>query len=210
MNENGIQKSLEEQLEQLKAEQQQAEQIYKRRIEMGALTHDPASVQVLAQTILDRKMKIEELETQIAPKEQDIEDDYREEQSSNMREYQETSLTEYHRNPIINWLQKIVNKMEKFSEKLEQKRIMRENGRIVEPKVAKTKYEEYQDIIDTDFSTRKQGTQEKTAHQLFVEKISGNGAYHTYGKNAQSIESSRTIENLEKSDNNIQKEESYR
>ena len=210
MNENGIQKSLEEQLEQLKAEQQQAEQIYKRRIEMGALTHDPASVQVLAQTILDRKIKIEELETQIAPKEQDIEDDYREEQSSNMQEYQETSLTEYHRNPIINWLQKMVNKMEKFSEKLEQKRIMRENGRIVEPKVAKTKYEEYQDIIDTDFSTRKQGTQEKTAHQLFVEKISGNGAYHTYGKNAQSIESSRTIENLEKSDNNIQKEESYR
>lgn len=210
MNENGIQKSLEEQLEQLKAEQEQAEQIYKRRIEMGALTHDPASVQISAQTILDRKMKIEELETQIAPKEQDIEDDYREEQSSNMQEYQETSLTEYHRNPIINWLQKMVNKMEQFSDKLEQKRIMRENGRIVEPKVAKTKYEEYQDIIDTDFSTRKQGTQEKTAHQLFVEKISGNGAYHTYGKNAQTMEQHRTMASQEKIVSQMQIEDNSR
>ena len=76
--------------------------------------------------------------------------------------------------------------------------------------IAKTKYEEYQDIIDTDFSSKKQGTQQKTAHQLFVEKISGNGAYHTYGKNAQSMESSRTIENLEKPVNQTQKEASYR
>lgn len=52
--------------------------------------------------------------------------------------------------------------------------------------------------------------QQKTAHQLFVEKISGNGAYHTYGNNAQSMETSKKIENLEKSVNQTQKEESYR
>lgn len=211
MNENGIQnyKTLQEQLEDLKKEQAEAERIYRGRMELGTLNSNPASIQVLAQTILDRKIQIENLEAQIGNTGLENQE-YQEEIQDSSQEQQETSLTEYHRNPIINWLQKIVTKMEQFSEKLEQKKIMRENGKIAEPKIAKTKYEEYQDIIDTDFSSKKQETQQKTAHQLFVEKISGNGAYHTYGKNAQSMETSKKIENLEKSVNQTQKEESYR
>lgn len=206
MNENGIQKSLEEQLESLKIEQQQAEQIYKRRMEMGALSHDPESVQVLAQTILDRKIKIEELEAQISPKDQEIEDTI---QNSEQQEENQKSLVEYHKNPIIRWMQKLLIKMEQVSERMEQKRVAREN-RVLEPKIYQDKYQEYQQIIDTDFSKSGQAKTEKTPHQLFVEKISGNGAYHTYGKNAQSMETSKTIENLEKSVQQTQKEESYR
>ena len=67
MNEYGLQdaKTLKEQLEALKQEQAEAEKIYRGRMQLGALNHDPASVQVLAQTILDRKIQIEELENQI-------------------------------------------------------------------------------------------------------------------------------------------------
>lgn len=209
MNENGIQKSLEEQLESLKIEQQQAEQIYKRRMEMGALSHDPESVQVLAQTILDRKIKIEELEAQISPKDQEIEENREDTKNSEQQEENQKSLVEYHKNPIIRWMQKLLIKMEQVSERMEQKRVAREN-RVLEPKIYQDKYQEYQQIIDTDFSKSGQAKTEKTPHQLFVEKISGNGAYHTYGKNAQSMETSKTIENLEKSVNQIQKEESYR
>lgn len=222
MNENGIQnyKTLQEQLEDLKKEQAEAERIYRGRMELGTLNSDPASIQILAQTILDRKIQIEDLEKQIGNREFDNHDNYDNYDNHNYHSYQEsikgqqeTSLTEYHRNPIINWLQGIITKMEQFSEKLEQKRIMRENGRVIEPKIAKTKYEEYQDIIDTDFSYKKQGVQQKTAHQLFVDKISGNGAYHTYGKNAQNMEQARTMVNPEKIQykaNQMQKDEEVR
>ena len=91
MSENGLQKSLQEQLEQLKVKQAEAEQIYRKRIEMGALTYDPQSVQVLAQTILDRKIQIENLETQIAPKEQTEKDNYANQISDNTQQYQENS-----------------------------------------------------------------------------------------------------------------------
>ena len=165
---------------------------------MGALTDDPESVQVLAQTILDRKIQIENLETQIAPKEQTTKDYYENQISDNTQQYQETSLMQYHRNPIINWLQKMVIKMEQFSERLEQKRAMKENRIPTEPKVAETKWEEYQNTANSRFSRQNQATQEKTAHQLFVEKISGNGAYHTFGKNAQNMEQSKTMANPEK------------
>ena len=93
--------------------------------------------------------------------------------------------------------------MEQFSEKLEQKRLMRENRIPKEPKIAKTKWEEYKNIIDTKFSQEKQGTQSKTAHQLFVEKISGNGAYHTFGKNAQNMEQTKAMANQEKIENMV-------
>ena len=206
MEQNGLQKSLLEQLDALKKEQAEAERIYRGRVEMGALNSDPASVQVLAQTILDRKMKIEDIEAQIKPREQDTQDYEKEEESNVQPEYQETSLTEYHRNPIINWLQRMVAKMEQFSERLEQKMVMRKNRMPTEPKIAKTKWEEYQDIIDTDFSKEVQGVQQKTEHQIFVDKISGNGAYHTYGKNAQKMPELRAISDYEK----MQKEDNSR
>ena len=206
MEQNGLQKSLVEQLDALKKEQAEAERIYRGRVEMGALNSDPASVQVLAQTILDRKMKIEDIEAQIKPREQDTQDYEKEEESNVQPEYQETSLTEYNRNTIINWLQRMVAKMEQFSERLEQKIVMRKNRMPTEPKIAKTKWEEYQDIIDTDFSKEVQGVQQKTEHQIFVDKISGNGAYHTYGKNAQKMPELRAMSDYEK----MQKEDNSR
>lgn len=206
MNENGIQISLEEQLEQLKAEQEQAEQIYKRRMEMGTLSHDPASVQVLAQTILERKLKIDEIQAQISPREQDKDDIV---QNYEEQENNQNSLVEYHRNPIIRWMQKMLIKMEQVSERMEQKRMARENH-VLEPKVYQDKYQEYQEIIDTDFSKSGQAKAGKTTHQLFVEKISGNGAYHTYGKNAQTMEQSRIMENSEKAVSQVYKDDNQR
>ena len=79
--------------------------------------------------------------------------------------------------------------------------------------MAETKWDEYQNIIDTNFSQERQETQQKTAHQLFVEKISGNGAYHTFGKNAQNMEQPKTMENPEKIQNianQMQQEDNFR
>ncbi len=180
MVENGIQKSLEEQLSQLETEQKQAEQIYKQRIELGLLNTDPASLQVLAQTILDRKLKIDELRVQLAPNRNNNENSISEEQNEVQ---EETALVEYHKNPIIRFLQKIVHKMENFSERLEQKNTIRNNGRGIGPKIKSTKWEEYQEMVDTSFSREKKGMESKgqnNEHQAFVDKLSGNGAYSTY------------------------------
>lgn len=46
------------------------------------------------------------------------------------------------------------------------------------------KYSEYERVANSDFS---KSPEVKTAHQKFVDKISGNGAYHTFGKNAQDL-----------------------
>ena len=192
MEQNGLQGNLTKQLETLKKEQDEAEQIYKKRIEMGALRSDPESVQILAQTILDRKNKIEEIEAQITPREEDIQNDEAEKENNAQPKNQETSLTEYHRNPIINWLQRMINKVGEISNRLEQFIETRKNGRPTEPKIYERKWEKYQNIIDTDFSTQGNGKKEKREkgnnknqnHKIFVNKISGNGQYNTYGNNA--------------------------
>ena len=208
ISENGIRnpETLEEKLENLKKQQAEAERIYKGRMELGLLNSDPAAIQELAQTILDRKAQIEELEAQI---EKTKPEEDKESKQEDIQESKETAITHYNRNPIARWVQKIVNKIEQMQEKLEQKRIMREKGRVNEPKIGKTKEQEYKEVIDTDFSEKNEA-QSKTSHQLFVEKTSANGTYHTYGKNAQSMSTSETIENTEKSDNNIKEEENYR
>ena len=63
MENTGIQeyKTLEEQLEELKREQAESERIYRGRMELGALTHEPESLKGLAQTIMERKIKIDVL-----------------------------------------------------------------------------------------------------------------------------------------------------
>lgn len=196
MNGNGLQevKTLEEQLEALKQEQAEAERIYRGRMQLGALNHDPASVQVLAQTILDRKMQIEDLEAQIARTKQPVQEI--DEKEENKEYYnRETALTEYHQNPILNWLQKVINKLDQVSAKLDQsienakRRINRDPSMMKEPKAPKglrNKWEQYQDVVDMDFS--KHGQEQKSAHQLFVDKLSGNGAYHTFKSNGQNLE----------------------
>ena len=169
MNENGLQKpkTLQEQLEELKLEQAEAERIYRGRMQLGALNHDPASVQVLAQTILDRKMQIEELEAQIAQSEQPT----KEEVEEKIEESQETALTEYHKNPILNWIQKVINKLDEISARLDKsiedskRRIKRDPSMLKEPKAQKglrNKWEQYQDIVDMDFSNNNQPHQKKS------------------------------------------------
>ena len=220
MEQNGLQGNLTKQLENLKKEQYKAEQIYIKRIKMGALRSDPESVQILAQTILDRKNKIEEIEAQITPREEDIQNDEAKKENNAQPKNQETSLTEYHRNPIINWLQRMINKVGEISNRLEQFIETRKNGRPTEPKIYETKWEEYQNIIDTDFSTQGNGKKEKGEkgnnknenHKIFVNEISGNGQYNTYGNNAQKINEFIVRETQEQPTRNTeeQKEEGER
>lgn len=159
MNEYGLQdaKTLKEQLEALKQEQAEAEKIYRGRMQLGALNHDPASVQVLAQTILDRKIQIEELEQQIAEIEQPAQ-----EIEEKIEDRQETALIEYHKNPILNWLQRQINKLEKVVERLEQMSSKKDREMPKAPEGLRTKWEQYQDIVDADFSKHNEPHQKKS------------------------------------------------
>lgn len=73
MNENGLQetKTFEKQQEELKQEQNEAEKTYRGGMQLGTLNHDPTSVQELAQTILEGKMQIEDLEASRAMTDQE-------------------------------------------------------------------------------------------------------------------------------------------
>lgn len=208
MNENGIQQytTLEEQLENLKREQAEAERIYRGRMEMGSLAQDPASIQQLAQAILERKMKIDDLEAQIAQtkeesREKDEPQEYEQEYNAdNERENnEEKSVTVYEgRNPILRWMQKIINKLEEKIQKSESrsKRDPMDGYREMFEKemgdVKEMQYDEYQRMASMN-DTKVQSPKGKTAHQIFVEKISGNGAYHTYGSNAKNMQQNKTI-----------------
>lgn len=209
MNENGIQQyvTLEEQLENLKREQAEAERIYRGRMQMGALTHDPASIQQLAQTILDRKLKIDDLEAQIAQtKENSQEQDYGQESTASNEERDTTeqqAMTVYTgRNPVLRWLQKIIDKLEKRIQKLDE-RSKRDPMDWYKEKFEQEmvhlkdrQYSEYEAMANMDIP--KERPKEKTAHQIFVDKISGNGAYHTYGPNAKKLQEPRTMADPEK------------
>lgn len=185
MEQNGLQGNLTKQLETLKKEQDKAKKIYIKRIKMGALRSDPESVQILAQTILDRKNKIEEIEAQITPREEDIQNDEAKKENNAQPKNQETSLTEYHRNPIINWLQRMINKVGEISNRLEQFIETRKNGRPTEPKIYETKWEEYQNIKEKGEQEKgEKGNNKNENHKIFVNEISGNGQYNTYGNNA--------------------------
>lgn len=191
MNENGLQaiKTLEEQLEALKKEQAEAEKIYRGRMQLGALNHDPASVQELAQTILDRKMQIEDLEAQISQNNEQRKENVYEQEQKPKGNNDEKSLIVYNgRNPILRWMQKIINKLEEKIQKLDERSKMTPQERInamVKKEMDHVKgmqHDEYQTIANMDFSKKEQP---KTAHQLFVDKLSGNGAYQTFRSNSQ-------------------------
>lgn len=184
-------KTLEEQLEELKEEQVQAEKIYRKRMELGALAHDPESLKGLAQTILERKMKIDELESQIAM--QNSSNDYESEQEEKTENNEEKGLTVLYegRNPILRFLQKIMNKLEEKIQQLEERGKRdpmdwyKQKFEQEMEELNERKYSEYERMANSDFSKSTKSPEVKNAHQLFVDKISGNGAYHTYGKNAQ-------------------------
>lgn len=195
MENNGIQeyKTLEEQLEELKKEQAESERIYKGRMELGALTHDPESLKGLAQTIMERKMKIDDLEAQIAR--ENLSKDHNIEQKEQREDLEEKGLTvQYNgRNPILRFLQKIMNKLESKIQQLDERSKRdpmdwyKEKFEQEMEELNSRKYSEYERMANSDFSQSRKSPEVKTAHQLFVDKISGNGAYHTYGKNAQDL-----------------------
>lgn len=192
MESTGIQeyKTLEEQLEELKREQAESERIYRGRMELGALTHDPESLKGLAQTIMERKIRIDDLEAQISRENQST--NYNIEQEESREDVEEKGLTvQYNgRNPILRFLQKIMNKLEVKIQQLDE-RSKREPMDWYKEKFEQEmqelnskKYSEYERMANSNFS---KSQEVKTAHQLFVDKISGNGAYHTFGKNAQDL-----------------------
>lgn len=191
MESTGIQeyKTLEEQLEELKREQAESERIYRGRMELGALTHDPESLKGLAQTIMERKIKIDDLEAQISrenPSTNYIE------QEEPREDVEEKGLTvQYNgRNPILRFLQKIMNKLESKIQQLDERSKRdpmdwyKEKFEQEMQELNSKKYSEYERMANSNFS---KSQEVKTAHQLFVDKISGNGAYHTFGKNAQNL-----------------------
>ena len=192
MENTGIQeyKTLEEQLEELKREQAESERIYRGRMELGALTHDPESLKGLAQTIMERKIKIDDLEAQIARENPST--NYNIEQEEPREDVEEKGLTvQYNgRNPILRFLQKIMNKLESKIQQLDERSKKdpmdwyKEKFEQEMQEVNSKKYSEYERMANSDFS---KSPEVKTAHQLFVDKISGNGAYHTFGKNAQDL-----------------------
>lgn len=150
MSENGIQDNttLQKQLEDLKKEQEEAERIFKNRMDLGNLDREPAIMQAFAQKILDRKVEIENLEAQISTIELNNQD-YQEEMDESVQEQKETSLTEYHKNPIINWLQRIADKLEKIIQRLEENSNMIDNRK---PPFGTDRYKIYQTIVNMDFS----------------------------------------------------------
>lgn len=207
MNENGIQQNtILEELEKLKKEQAEAERIYRGRMQLGGLNHDPASIQQLSQTILERKSRIDDLEAQIAQSKDSSRNQKYEQNfnSTNKRssENEQHALTAYTgRNLIVGWLQKIINKIEQKIQKLDErsnrnpmdwyKEKFEEEMAYLNDK----KYEEYKTMAEMDNSSK-----EKTTHQIFVDKISGNGAYHTYGPNYKKQES-KTMTDPDKNKN---------
>lgn len=192
MENTGIQeyKTLEEQLEELKREQAESERIYRGRMELGALTHNPESLKGLAQTIMERKIKIDDLEAQIARENPST--NYNIEQEEPREDVEEKGLTvQYNgRNPILRFLQKIMNKLESKIQQLDERSKRdptdwyKEKFEQEMQEVNSKKYSEYERMANSDFS---KSPEVKTSHQLFVDKISGNGAYHTFGKNAQDL-----------------------
>lgn len=192
--ENGIQQhtTLEEQLEKLKKEQAEAEETYRGRIKFGDLNHNPASIQQLAQTILERKSKIDDLEAQIAQsKDTSRETDTNRDSSSfnkQIGENEQQAMTVYTgRNPILRWVQKIIDKIEQRIQKIDERSNKNPMDRYKEKNfeqemeyLKKNQNEEYNTMAQMK-NVKKPTAQ--TAHQRFEDKISGNGAYRTNGLN---------------------------
>lgn len=198
MESTGIQefKTLEEQLEELKEEQVQAEKIYRKRMELGALSHDPESLKGLAQTIMERKMKIDDLEAKIVMQNSSDDYDHKPEQEEKTENNEEKGLTVMYdgRNPILRFLQKIMNKLElklhqlEGREKREPMDWYKQKFEQEMKELDSKKYSEYEQMANSDFSKSTKSPKVKNAHQLFVDKMSGNGAYHTYGENAKNLD----------------------
>lgn len=151
MNEIKNHLTQQEKIEKQQKELAELERIYNDRIKLGVEHIKDEDTQGLFQTILDKKKQIEDLKSQIdiiEPSEQ-----------NNEENKQETSLIKYHKNPLFNWLQKMVIKIQNKIEKIDEKEAMRRNRKMAGPKFHQTKTEEYQEAIDLNSS--KNGLSEK-------------------------------------------------
>ena len=165
MNEN----SLDERLKQLKEEQAQAKEIYRKRKDLGLLDKEPQSIQDLAQAILDREEQIADIQSQIH--QNDKQDSDIREYFENEQETQETSLIQYSRNPVLRWLEKIINKLEKISQKIDQDIERLNNKKKMSPRDFDD-LQEYRDIVNIDFSKNyKQQNQSKKSWELDPEQV---------------------------------------
>lgn len=81
-------------------------------------------------------------------------------------------MIEYSRNPIVRFLQKLLGKMDRVSEWLEEQSKITGTRIPTEPKVPNTKWDEYKEVASGKYG------------QQFKDEVSNNGKYHTYGKNA--------------------------
>lgn len=151
MNEIKNHLTQQEEIEKQQKELAELERIYNDRIKLGEEHIKDEDTQGLAQTILDKKKQIEDLKSQI--------DIIETSEQNNEENKQETSLIKYHKNPLFNWLQKMVIKIQNKIEKIDEKEAMRRNRKMAGPKFHQTKTEEYQENIDLDSS--KNGLSEK-------------------------------------------------
>lgn len=136
--------NLKQQLQNLKKEQNEAEKIYNKRIQLGELNTNPANVQTLAQAILDRKTQIENLESQI----DEINKNHQGRVKKDTQANQENSMVEYKKNPIVSWFQRVGMKMQELSTKL--KDYLNATIKVDAPKTYEPKY---QNMVDMDFSS---------------------------------------------------------
>jgi len=200
MDENSIQQNSKlEQLENLKKEQAEAEKNYNRRMQIGALDHDSASIQQLAQTIVDRKLKIENLKAQVNQgKKEDIEYEKNSDSNADKKNNNEQQAMAVYtgKNPFLRWLQKIIdnidqrikksvekarrNPMDWYKEKFEQEMV----------DLRDKQYTEYEAMAN--MNAPESQPEEKSSHKLFTEEISANGDYHTYKLNAKATDSDKT------------------
>lgn len=199
--ENGIQQhtTLEEQLEKLKKEQAEAEETYRGRIKFGDLNHNPASIQQLAQTILERKRKIDDLEAQIAQlKDTSRETDMNRDSSSfnkQIGENEQQAMTVYTgRNPILRWVQKIIDKIEQRIQKIDERSNKNPMDRYKENFDQEMEYLKNNQHEEYNTMAKMKNVKKPTAHQRFEDEISGNGAYRTNGLNYKKQEPANKTE----------------
>lgn len=107
---------LREQLERLTKKQEEAEKIYKLRVQMGDLSHNQENIKELAQTILDRKIQIDDLKVKIEEKE-NIEDKNKNYETSNKDKKE--MIVYKKENIILRWLQGIIDKVEQKIQQLD-------------------------------------------------------------------------------------------
>ena len=97
------------------------------------------------------------------------------------------------RNPILRFIQKIINKLEVKVQQYDNERKrdpMDWYNQKFEQEMDELntrKYSEYERIAKLDFDKSEKSTVAKAQRQLFLDKLSGNGAYQTFKKDSKNL-----------------------